>query len=75
MVSVHAELMHQFVAYIFTNNNNKDMIMKEREVVKSEQHQILNVKMPLYINLTDDSICGSNIQEHDFFFDLKHFFM
>jgi hypothetical protein len=72
--NVHEERMPRLGAFIYADNN-KGVIIKENEVVKSKQHQILNGKMPLYINLTDDSICGSNMQEHEFFWDFKHFFM
>lgn len=47
-------------------NNNKRWTIKESEV-KVEQRQILNIKAPLFVNLTDNSIYGSNMQERDFF--------
>ena len=42
-----------------SSNNNKR--------VKVEQRQILNIKTSLFVNLTGDSIYGSNMQERDFF--------
>jgi len=62
--------MLQLGTFIYANNNkgviikDKGVIIKENEVVKSD-HQILTSRC--LFNLTDDSISGSNMQEHDIF--------
>jgi len=55
------------------NNNNSKLLTLKENVVKVEQRQILNIKTTLFVNLIDDSIYGSNMQEHDFFATSKTF--
>jgi len=54
-------------------NDNNVVTMKKKEVVKTEIHEPLNFKMPLCINLPDDSICGSMMQQHDSYTTLNTF--
>jgi len=48
-------------------NNNTMVTMNRKQVVKTELHESSNFKTPLYINFPVDSICGSIMQEQDFY--------
>jgi hypothetical protein len=41
--------------------------MNRKQVVKTELRESSNFRTPLYINLHVDSICGSMMQEQDFY--------